>query len=230
MTLTFAMMAAFVPGVSATTLSFVGNLGADATVTGCGMGCVLGDGTTDSDYAQWAAVVYSFTVTTTSTMQAQTFSYGGGSNGAGTTILPGGFEPYLSLFDAGGNFLSSTYFGQTCPSSSIPNAATAQCYDVQLDGGILAPGIYQIAITTFANMSLAENNGTGTLADGFTGLGNLADGEDLHYAFDVKLTPTIPLTNVPEPRGEGLAGAALVIAVLACRYRRRRESIRMSAR
>jgi hypothetical protein len=46
-------------------------------------------------------------------------------------------------------------------------------------------------------MSFAENLATGTLADGFTGLGNLFPGEDLHYAFDVILgAPTAP---VPEP-------------------------------
>jgi hypothetical protein len=65
-------------------------------------------------------------------------------------------------------------------------------------------------------MSFAENLGTGTLADGFIGLGDLQDGEDLNFAFDVDLTPTTPPPPaVPEPGtlslfGLGLLGLRLV--------------------
>ena len=114
----------------------------------------------------------------------------------GAATAQGGFEPYLSLFDAAGNFLSSTFFGTTCPAGAHTNTVSGFCYDVELDGGTLAPGNYQIAISAFENMSYAENLGTGTLSDGFTGLGNLAAAEDLHYAFDVVLTSTVA---VPEP-------------------------------
>jgi len=134
-----------------------------------------------------------------SVVKAITFSYGGGVNGAGTTVLQGGFEPYLSLFDSGGKFLSSTFFGTTCPAGANTNTNTGQCLDVLLDGGTLAAGSYQIAISAFENLSFAENTGTGTLADGFTGLGNLQQGEDLHYAFDVIVT-----SPVPEPASASL--------------------------
>jgi len=40
-------------------------------------------------------------------------------------------------------------------------------------------GDYTIAISAFSNQSFVESLGTGTLADGFTGLGNLFEGEDL---------------------------------------------------
>ncbi len=191
----------------ANTISFVGNLRDDATVTSCGSGCTLDGSNTDGDFAQWAAVVDSFTVSSASDMQAVTFSYGGGVNGNGTTIAQGGFEPYLSLFDSSGNFLASTFFATTCPSGSRTNTDSGQCFDVSLDGGLLAPGSYQIAISAFENMSFAENNGTGTLADGFTGLGNLEPGEDLHYAFDVVLSPA---AAVPEPSLGWMAGGALL--------------------
>jgi hypothetical protein len=189
----------------ATSISYVGNLRTDANVTSCGSGCTLGPANSDGDFAQYAAVVESFTVSQTSTVQAITFSYGGGVNGAGTTIAPGGFEPYLSLFDAGGDFLASTYFGTTCPAGANINPSSGFCYDVLLDGGVLAPGTYQIAISAYLNMSFAENLGTGTLADGFTGLGNLFDPENLNYAFDVDLTPQAP---VPEPVSIILLGTA----------------------
>lgn len=192
-----------ITGAQATVLSFTGNLGTDATFL------PPVPSPTDGDYAQWAAVVEPFHVSTTSTMEAITFSYGGGTNGNGAVIAEGGFEPYLSLFDAAGNFLASTFYGTTCPAGANTNTVSGFCYDVALDGGTLGPGDYQVAISAFENMSYAENLGTGTLSDGFTGLGNLADGEDLHYALDVILTPGTP---TPEP-GFVLPMAGLLIGL-----------------
>jgi hypothetical protein len=174
-------------------ISFTGNLQTDATVL------PPFDSPTAGDYAQWAAVVLDFHVNSESSMKAVTFSYGGGTNGNGMLIAPNGFEPYLSLFDAGGDFIASTFFGTTCPAGAQTNADTGFCFDVALDGGILADGDYKIAISAFENLSFAENYGSGTLADGFTGLGNLAEGEDLHYAFDVILEPSVMPVPVPEP-------------------------------
>jgi hypothetical protein len=185
-------------------LSFTGDLRADATFIPCGSGCTLNAGNSDPDYAQWAAVERDFTVATSSSVQAITFSYGGGTNGNGMPIGAGGFEPYLSLFDAPGNFLASTLFGTTCPPDANTNAGSGQCFDVLLDAGVLAPGNYAITISAFENMSFAENSGVGTLTDGFSGLGNLAFGEDLHFAFDVDLTPAT-LTAVPEPASGALS-------------------------
>jgi hypothetical protein len=192
-------------------LSFTGDLRTDATFNSCGIGCTLDAGNSDFDYAQWAAVERDFTVAASSTVQAITFSYGGGTNGNGMPIAPGGFEPYLSLFDASGNFLASTFFGTTCPPGANTNAGSGQCFDVLLDAGILAPGNYAITISAFENMSFAENSGVGSLADGFAGLGNLAAGEDMHYAFDVILHDAAP---VPEPASLGLTGCAVLAAFL----------------
>ncbi len=184
-------------------LSFTGNLRTDANVTVCGSGCTLGPANTDGEWAQWAAVVKGIHVSSPSSMTAITFGYGGGTNGAGTVIAQGGFEPYLTLFDASGDFLASTFSGTTCPTGAHTNTNSGQCFDVLLDGGVLASGDYQIAISAFENLSLAENLGSGKLADGFTGLGNLAQGEDLHYAFDVVLTPEPAM--VPFLVGAGVA-------------------------
>lgn len=204
---------------SASTISFTGNLRTDATVIDCGPGCTLGAGDSDADYAQWAAVVDLVHVSTTSTLQAITFSYGGGVNGAGTNIPEGGFAPYLSLFNSSGDFLASTFFGTACPTGAKTNTLSGQCYDVKLDAGILAPGDYRIAITAFENLTLAENYGSGTLADGFAGLGNLFDDEDLHYAFDVTLTDASP---VPEPSSGLLLPAAMLLGYV---YKRRKGAI-----
>jgi hypothetical protein len=200
----------------ASTISFVGDLATDATVLP-----PFSPPYTDGEYAQFAAVVYPFHVDADSSMQAITFSYGGGVNGAGATIADGGFEPYLSLFDGAGNFLASTFFGTTCPSGANTNPSSGSCFDVLLDGGVLSTGDYQIAISAFENLSSAENLGSGTLANGFTGLGNLALGEDLHYAFDVTLTPTNPVP-VPEPSTLFYTTGAL-LALAAVRLLNRKE-------
>lgn len=204
----------------ADSFSFAGNLRTDATVTSCGQGCTLGSTNTDGDYAQFAAVVRSFTLADSANVAAVTFSYGGGTNALGQAIAEGGLEPYLSLFDASGAFIASTYSGVTCPAGANTNSGSGQCYDVRLDAGTLAAGTYQIALSAFANQSYAENSGAGTLADGFTDLGNLFPGEDLHYAFDVVTTAsgtgTPPVTAVtPEPPSLLLTGTALCLVVFA---------------
>ena len=144
-------------------------------------------------------------------MSAITYSYGGGTSLTGPSVAAGGLEPYLSLFDASGNFLASTYFGTTCPAGA--NTYDGNCYDESLDGGTLAAGTYYIALTAYQNISLAENYGSGNLSDGFTGIGFLASDEDLHYAYDVILTPNSappPPPAVPEPNYVFLMGIALV--------------------
>jgi hypothetical protein len=196
------LVAAFVvlgaaPHLSANILFYSGNLKTDATVNGCGSLCTLGPGDSDANYAQWSAVVETFTVYSTTNMEAITYGFGGGTSLTGANVGAGGLEPYLSLFDSSGNFLASTYFGTTCPVGA--NTVGGNCYDVALDGGVLTPGIYQIALTAFDNMSLVENGAGSNLSDGFTGLGNLAGGENLNYAFDVVLAQ-----NVPEPNSAAL--------------------------
>ena len=199
--------------VKADVLFFSGDLRSDATFTSCGSGCTLGPGNTDSDYANWAAATYDFVVTTASTVQVVTYGYAGGTSLTGAIVSPGGLEPYLSLFDSSGNFLTSSFTG-TCPATA--NTLDGNCFDVQLDTTpLLQPGTYTIALSAWENMSFAENLGTGTLADGFAGLGSLNTGENLDYAFDVILPTNIPATSAPEP-GTGLLvmvafGAAAVL-------------------
>lgn len=85
-----------VPGAaSIVTLSFTGDLRINATFTDCGTGCTLGPANSDADYAQYAAVVESFNVAASSSMNAITFSYGGGTKGAGKSVAQGEFETYL---------------------------------------------------------------------------------------------------------------------------------------
>jgi len=218
--LALATLASAAPRMAASTIFFSGNLRTDATVTSCGAGCTLDNSNSDFDYAQFAAVVDSFTVTSTTMMSAVSYSFGGGTSRSGHTVAAGGLEPYLSLFDSSGNFLASTYFGITCPDGA--SSYDGHCYDVALIGGTLSPGTYYIALTAYANMSFAENYGAGNLSDGFTGLGNLALDEDLHYAFDVILpSNSTPPPPIPEPNYVFLAGLALVAPFFLRRMRLR---------
>jgi hypothetical protein len=154
-------------------------------------------------------------------MQAITYSYGGGTSKTGPIVAAGGLEPYLSLFDSTGGFLASTFSGPLCPPGA--NTVGGNCFDVSLDGGLLAPGTYEIALTAFDNMSLAENNGPPLLlSDGFTGLGNLAPGENLTYAFDVILAGGSG-PGVPEPATGWLLAPALGLFYFARNFRKGRS-------
>jgi len=184
------LLLALAPTLSAATLFFSGDLRTNATVVDCGFGCTLDSSNSDADYAQWAAVIIPFTISDPSAVDIVTFGWGGGTSATGPVVPAGGFEPYLSLFDAAGNFLMSTW-PPVCPPAG--NFIGSNCFDVLLDTGILGPGTYQLALTAFDNFSFAENLGSGTLADGFTGLGNLDVSENLNYALD------IDIQQAPEP-------------------------------
>ncbi len=78
------------PLLRASVTYYSGNLRTDANVIGCGSGCTLDGSNTDDDYGQWAAVVYTFNVVTTTPMEAITYSFGGGTSLTGTPVAAGG--------------------------------------------------------------------------------------------------------------------------------------------
>ncbi len=163
-----------------------------------------------------------FTVPGMTLVTFQTFGYGGGTNGAGQVILPGGFESMLQLFDAPtGEFRSGSLVADPpapacAPRKPDPNRLNF-CFDVfaQL---LLSPGDYILALTQSPNSSAGSNlsdgfifDGDPNFAGGFVGITGLQG--DSHYALDITLSP--------EP------GAALLIApalLLIGVLRRRRSS------
>jgi len=175
-----------------TTLS--GNLG-DAG-NGALVGSDLGAANfTDANAIANNVVLYSFTVTN-----------GGLVSLVSTGFAAGGVNPYFSLFSGTGasaTFLDSNY---------------AQAFSTGGDfsySAVLAAGSYEVAIGAFANMSFAENLGSGTLGDGFVGIG------DPNSLFDGSYSVTLT-TPVPEP----LTGMLMAfgLAGLAIRARRARFS------
>jgi hypothetical protein len=171
------------------------------------------------------AALIEFTVAVAGTVNFQTWGFGGGVNGAGTSIAAGGFDPYLSLFSgtgAGATFLASNEDG-ACPPG---NTVSGLCRDSTLSQ-LLAAGDYTLAVTLTGNMSFAENLGSGTLGDGFIGvftpdffnneLQVMLTGD---YAVDITTDAASTTGTVPEPQGLTLMVAALLAGVAAKRRRR----------
>ena len=132
---------------------------------------------------------YTFSVSAVSTVTVQSYGYGGsesapgGTNLAGTVIPSGGFDPYISVFTGAGplaTFLASNDDGSCPPGTS----SAGLCGDPTLSL-TLAPGNYTLVVEAFNNMSLAENLGSGTLGDGFTGLGNYDPSRTNYFAIDI---------------------------------------------
>jgi hypothetical protein len=130
----------------------------------------------DDDVANNVAL-YAFSVPVTGVVSVQSAGY-----------AAGGADPYFSLFlvsDIGTTFIDSNY---------------AQAFSTGGDflySALLAAGRYRIALGAFANMSFAENAGSGGLAQGFIGLGQPDSLGDASY----RLVLSVPTAEsvVPEP-------------------------------
>jgi hypothetical protein len=181
---------------AATTLS--GNLG-DAG-NGALVGSDLGapDFTDDNAKANNVAL-YTFTVAQNGLVSL-----------VSTGFATGGVDPYFTLFTGTGasaSFLDSNYTQAFSTGGDFSWSAT------------LAAGSYEIALGSFANMSFAENLGSGTLGDGFTMLGDPNSLFDGSYSLTLTTAEAPPIAE-PSTAWLLLAGAA----VFATRIRRGRQA------
>lgn len=111
----------------------------------------------------------------------------------------GGADPYFTLFQ--GSDTSATF-----RASNYDQAfTTGGDFLISL---VLSAGDYKVAMGVFANMSLAENYGSGTLADGFAFLGAPEYLGNYYYELGIT-TPDQPGPAVPEPSTMLLVGAGL---------------------
>jgi hypothetical protein len=141
-----------------------------------------------------ARPTFNFVSDGTSTVTIQSYSYGGGTNAAGNTILGGGFDLNLALFDAAGNGVDeSDDIGGTGKNnldfSYTPNNPTKT----------LPSGTYQAIIFANGNYPNGAYPG-GKLSDGFTNTGDFF-GRNSAYAFDILnvTSASTAATAVPEP-------------------------------
>jgi hypothetical protein len=177
----------------------------------------------------------SFTLASSADIHIQTWGYGGtanapgGTNAGGLVILPGGFDPYVSLFAGAGSnavFLASNDDGGCGPASPDP-----ACADSRLDIASLSAGAYTLALTLPNNFSIAENYGMGILGDGFIGLqGDYYDFysnsvRTSNYAVDVSSSGSLstgvidPTPAVPEPASFSLLVTGLLTSAAFVRHR-----------
>jgi hypothetical protein len=153
---------------------------------------------------------------------AQTLSYGGGIDGSGRDILPGGFAPVLTLFDDSGN----NVFGNVGSSNVCPLAGSF-CWDASFTYAGAPAGHYTLVL------SQDGNNPLGQFADGFsmTGQPNYTaqylgfpddarfnfvqiDGAQRTGAWELDLSMMGTVTAVPEPSGAALLAAGLTLVAM----------------
>jgi hypothetical protein len=118
----------------------------------------------------------------------------------------GGVDPYFTVFSGTGadaSFLVSNYDQAFTTGGDFDFTAA------------LDAGDYTVALGAFANMSFAENYGTGTLGDGFIGLGEPAYLGNAYY----QLTVVTPTPAVSEPPSVSLLAISL-LGLAASRTRR----------
>jgi hypothetical protein len=125
-----------------------------------------------------------------------------------TGFAAGGVDPYFTLFDGtnpAGTFVGSNYA-----------TAFSTGGDFTLSFS-LNPGTYTLAVGAFANLSFSENLGTGTLGDGFTGLGGPGFLGTSFYEIQVAQATTPP---VPAPATVFLLVSGLAAVAAWARARR----------
>jgi len=178
----------------------------------------------------------SITLTSPGNITLQTYGFGGGTNAASTLIAPGGFDPFVGLFQGTGAtalFLDGTAdnlsnYGSepsACPPAGLVTigSVAGQCGDVRLTFTGLAAGTYTVLLSDADYVPNAVYETTGHLGDGFSDLttGSLpfqtcydasdCNTDSANWALDI--TTTGSAASAPEPASFGLAGTGLALAV-----------------
>ena len=175
----------------------------------------------------------------------QTFGFGGGTNAAGTAILPGGFDSLVALFsgppetiltDSAGNPVASAanlfpLFSGGCPPAGTVTVGTVGnvCADNTLTASLL-PGTYTLLLTDANYVPFAVNPGpplSTLLSDGFADLSGAVfqtcvtstdcNTDTGNFAVDIV---GLPATPVPELGTYAMLLAGLGLLGFAARRRK----------
>ena len=180
--------------------------------------------------------VTGFVVSSLGLVSIETWSFAGGTNGAGQLIPNGGFAPVLSLFSSTGLLLSSD--SEDSPGSCPPRAsdpASGFCWDAFLSQS-LSPGNYFVVLTEDNNTPngplfsdgfsmQGQGNFTGPEFRGQPGSFILIDGSQRTsaWAFDIS---GADLAGTPEP-GSGLFVATSLALLAAVKFGRKGKQRRV---
>jgi hypothetical protein len=169
-------------------------------------------------------------------LTVESFSYGGGIDMTGTTIVPpgpgfGGFATEFALFNSTGGFVTDSSISNCPMNGQQNNPATTLCYDNALSW-LVGNGTYYLALTENNNEATGNNlfsSGTTVTNSAFSQGGNgdftaplcggtafcdpFGDQMDGSYDVDVRLA-------IPEPGSLGLVSAALALGLFLVRRRR----------
>lgn len=196
----FLLMVALLVGGSATaaTIVFNGRLNDPSNAALVGSGSSPSAPSFTDDYAIANNVaIYSFLVPSSGPVRFLSIGF-----------VAGGIDPYFTLFSGSG------------PSATFVSSNFAHAFSVGGDFDMtlaLTSGPFTLSIGAFANMSSAENLGSGTLGDGFVGLGVPSALGDYSYDLLVTTADGGGGSTVPEPATPLLVAAGALL-VLQSRY------------
>jgi hypothetical protein len=157
------------------------------------------------------------TLSSAGTLTIQTWSFGGGTNAAGTVIPSGGFDPFAGVFDSSGNLIQGTsdvlsnyasFAG--CPPAGLVTIGSVpgNCGDITMSLP-LAAGAYTVLLADaeYIPNAIFDSPSYGNLSEGFTDLTggafqtcadlNDCNNDTANWALDVT-TPT-SAAGTPEP-------------------------------
>jgi hypothetical protein len=140
-----------------------------------------------------------FTADGTSTVTIRSYGFDGGTNADGTSIVAGGFDPNLTIFDASDNWYADS-----------DDDAISGSLDFNYSA-ILPAGNYRAVLAVFGNNN-TSGAGSSFLPSAFSGMGDFGAGTNA-YAVDI-LNVNNTATAVPEPSsfiGTALAGFGVVL-------------------
>lgn len=175
------------------------------------------------------------TLGTPGTLTLQTYGFGGGTNADGSTISPGGFDPFVGLFSdtargalfvGGTSDILSNYSSGCPPAGTVTTGAVPnQCGDVSLIFGAVTAGSYTLLLTDGEYLPTAVfESSPALLSDGFTDLSAgvfqtcydaaNCNTDTANWALDISAPAG---TFSPEPSSLALAGLGLAATLVGCR-------------
>ncbi len=158
--------------------------------------------------------LFTFTLAAHANVSLRTWSYGGGTNAAGSLIGAGGFDPVVALFfgqGAGAILIGGNDDGFGVAS----DPGTGKALDALADFMPLLAGSYTMALTQSGNFA----NGS-TLGDGFLGFGNPGfDGRSARWALDINGITSAAAVPAPNTLALALLGLAAAGAGVSARRR-----------